>query len=186
MVPLRSVIGLAAVILVPIAVAGFIHVVYGNTITVCAKDGWTLQDTFVDLDDYAGKPLLAMIDKAKVLRAMFACGTLKRPALFDEAKSNRRTDSTSSYKTNMTKFKLSTYVNVAFTMWKYAHPRKICPGDISELKEYLAGTELNDPWGRPVEMLCGTNLPAGVTGIAFLSRGEDGEEGTADDIKSWE
>jgi hypothetical protein len=201
MVPLRSVISWAATVAFIIAVivgAGFIHIVFGDTISVCAKDGWALQDTFVDLDDYAGKPLLAMIDKAKVLRAMFACGTLKRPAFLDEEKPNRRTerpspgqstDSTSAlsaYKVNMTKLKMSTYATVAFPLWKAAHPGKSCPGSISELKEYLAGTELDDLWGRPVKMLCGANLPAEATGIAFLSRGEDGEEGTSDDVKSWE
>lgn len=180
-----------------IIVAGFVHIVYGDTINVCAKDGWALQDTFVDLDDYTGKPLLTMIDKAKVLRAMFACGTLKRPEFLSEQQPNRGTESLPSpitasisalaaYKANMTKLTMSTYVSAAFPMWKYAHRGRACPGDISELKEYLAGTELNDLWGRPVKMLCGASLPAGVTGIAFLSRGEDGEEGTADDIKSWE
>lgn len=64
-----------------VIVAGFVHVVHGGDVglTVCAKDGWSLSDTFVDLDDYIGKPIISQLDKAKVLRAMFACGTLKRP-----------------------------------------------------------------------------------------------------------
>ncbi|NVB79957.1 MAG: hypothetical protein HOV81_16295 [Kofleriaceae bacterium] len=68
-----------------IVVAGFTHVVYGGGVgvTVCQKDGWSLGDTFVDLDDYIGKPLISQLDKAKVLRAMFACGTLKRPEFLD-------------------------------------------------------------------------------------------------------
>lgn len=129
---------------------------------------------------------------------MFACGTLKRPAFLNEEKPNRGTErpipgqsttstsALSAYKINMTKLKMSTYATVAFPLWKAAHPGKSCPGSISELKEYLAGTELDDLWGRPVKMLCGANLPAEATGIAFLSRGEDGEEGTSDDVKSWE
>ena len=32
---------------------------------------------------------------------------------------------------------------------------------------------------------CGQNAPAGVKGLAVMSPGEDGKEGTADDIKSW-
>ncbi len=64
-------------------ITGFTHVVYGGNvgITVCAKDGWSLGDTFVDLDDFIGKPLLANLDRARVLRAMFSCGTLQRPEL---------------------------------------------------------------------------------------------------------
>jgi hypothetical protein len=44
----------------------------------------------------------------------------------------------------------------------------------------------NDSWGKPRTMLCGTNLPAGVRGLAVTSTGEDGQEGTPDDLKSWE
>ena len=64
-----------------VGVMGFTHVVHGGGVglKICAKDGWALGDTFVDLDDYIGKPLLANIDKAKVLRAMFACEALARP-----------------------------------------------------------------------------------------------------------
>lgn len=69
-----------------VVVAGFLHVVHGGNVglTVCVKDGWALENTFVDLDDYIGKPLISQIDKAKVLRAMFACGTLERPAWLDK------------------------------------------------------------------------------------------------------
>ena len=35
-------------------------------------------------------------------------------------------------------------------------------------------------------MLCGPSLPPGAKGLAVMSAGEDGKEGTADDIKSWE
>lgn len=75
-------IGTLVSIAVLIVVAGFTHVVHGGSVglTVCEKDGWSLSDTFVDLDDFIGKPLISQLDKAKVLRAMFACGVLKRPA----------------------------------------------------------------------------------------------------------
>lgn len=192
---LRSVITWAAAIAFVVTVAGFIHIVYGDTIGVCAKDGWALQDTFVDLDDYTGKPLLTMIDKAKVLRAMFRCGKLTRSASLDEERSPRGAERASTdqsaalvaalsdYNVKMTRIKMSTYVGVAFPMWRRAHHGKRCPDDIAELTEY--GAELHDLWGRQVKMLCGANLPAGATGIAFLSFGEDGVEGTADDVKSW-
>lgn len=197
--PLRSLIGWATAILILMVVAGFIHVVYGSTITVCAKDGWALQDTFVDLDDYAGKPILAMLDKAKVLRAMFACGTLKRPTFSSEADAEAGVShgtatpalasqdaALSAYRAKMTKIVLSTYASVTFPMWKMAHPGKACPDSISELTEYRAGAPMDDLWGRTVKMLCGADLPAEATGIAFLSLGEDGIEGTRDDVKSWE
>jgi hypothetical protein len=35
-------------------------------------------------------------------------------------------------------------------------------------------------------MLCGAELPAGAKGLAVMSAGEDGKEGTPDDLKSWE
>jgi hypothetical protein len=35
-------------------------------------------------------------------------------------------------------------------------------------------------------MICGAVLPPGAKGIAVMSLGEDGKEGTADDLKSWE
>lgn len=193
--PLRSVIAWTAALALVVTVAGFIHVVYGDTFSVCAKDGWTLQDTFVDIDDYTGKPLLAMLDKAKVLRAMFRCGTLKRPAPLDEGRRGgtermspgqgvASTAALSEYNVKMTRIKMSAYVTVAFPMWRRAHQGKPCPDDITELEKY--GAELHDLWGRQVKMLCGANLPAGATGIAFLSFGEDGQEGTPDDVKSWE
>lgn len=78
-------VGTLVVLAVLIIAAGFTHIVYGGSvgITVCAKDGWSLSDTFVDLDDYIGKPLISQLDKAKVLRAMFACEVLARPNFGD-------------------------------------------------------------------------------------------------------
>lgn len=84
----RRTVPLSLVLLIGllVVVAGFTHIVYGGggSIGVCAKDGWALENTFVDLDDFIGKPLLANIDKAKVLRAMFACEKLVRPAFLDK------------------------------------------------------------------------------------------------------
>ncbi|MEO8846927.1 MAG: hypothetical protein ABI591_04615 [Kofleriaceae bacterium] len=53
--------------------AGFFHVVYGGGISVhiCAKHGWSLADTLVDLDDY--RPSTAR-DHTKVGAALVACG----------------------------------------------------------------------------------------------------------------
>lgn len=59
---------------------GFVHVVYGPTgFDICAKDGWALEDTFVDTADYVGQPLIALVPKAKVVRALISCEVLTRP-----------------------------------------------------------------------------------------------------------
>jgi len=78
------------------------------------------------------------------------------------------------------------YAYEAYPSWAAAHPDKVCPDRFEELNEYMNKTDMNDPWGRPYKMICGPNLPAGAKGLAVISQGEDGKEGTADDIKSWE
>jgi hypothetical protein len=62
-------------------ISGFFHVVYGSRIgvTVCLKDGWALSDTFVDLDEIAGKPLISQLHRAPTLRALIAAGIIERP-----------------------------------------------------------------------------------------------------------
>lgn len=57
-----------------------------------------------------------------------------------------------------------------------------CP-TIAQLAEY--GGSLKDPWGAEYVIKC-QNLPAGAKGIAVLSKGADGSEGTPDDLKSWD
>ena len=78
------------------------------------------------------------------------------------------------------------YVFEAYPQWSAANPSKQCPDDLSALNEYMNNKNTNDPWGNPYKMLCGQNLPSGAKGIAVMSAGEDGKEGTDDDIKSWE
>ena len=85
-----------------------------------------------------------------------------------------------------TKMKLQQYANEAFPQWSMAHPDKACPAELSELNSEMNSKDANDSWGRPIKMFCGTNLLAGVKGLAVMSLGEDGKEGTADDLKSWE
>ena len=85
-----------------------------------------------------------------------------------------------------TKVKLKKYAYEAYPSWSAAHPDKACPGNITELNEYMNGNDSNDSWGRPIKLMCGASLPAGAKGIALLSSGEDGKEGTEDDLKSWE
>jgi prepilin-type N-terminal cleavage/methylation domain-containing protein len=89
-------------------------------------------------------------------------------------------------KVDTTKIKLRKYAYEAYPSWSAAHPDKACPGNITEHNEYMNGNDSNDSWGRPIKMMCGASLPAGAKGIALLSSGEDGKEGSEDDLKSWE
>ena len=85
-----------------------------------------------------------------------------------------------------TKMKLTQYANTAFPQWSMSHPDKSCPDKLSDLSEYMNSNDENDAWGRPIKMMCGPSLPAGVHGLAVTSMGEDGKEGTDDDLKSWD
>jgi hypothetical protein len=78
------------------------------------------------------------------------------------------------------------YAFEAYPKWSVEHADKECPDSLKELDKYLTLPSATDPWGHPYKMMCGQNLPAGATGIAILSMGPDGEEGTSDDIKSWQ
>src|SRR3954470_12211919 len=89
-------------------------------------------------------------------------------------------------KVDITKLKLKKYAYEAYPSWSASHPDKACPGSITELNEYMNSNDSNDAWGRPIRMMCGTNMPAGAKGIALVSLGEDGKEGNEDDLKSWE
>ncbi len=77
--------GLCVLIVILFAGAGFFHLVYGSTgLHLCAKDGWAIEDTLVDADDYIGKLLVSKLDKAKVVRALVTCGVVKPPAVDPE------------------------------------------------------------------------------------------------------
>ena len=88
-------------------------------------------------------------------------------------------------KIETTKLKLKDYAFQAYPSWSSSHPDKACPDKITDLNEYMNSSDANDSWGRPIKMLCGQSLPAGAKGIAILSLGEDGREGTDDDLRSW-
>ena len=92
----------------------------------------------------------------------------------------------SESKVKTTRIKLTQYANEAFPQWSASHPDKACPDKITDLNEYMNSSDANDSWGRPIKMLCGQSLPPGARGIAVASAGEDGKDGTEDDIKSWD
>jgi prepilin-type N-terminal cleavage/methylation domain-containing protein len=78
------------------------------------------------------------------------------------------------------------YAYDAYPQWSSAHPDKQCPEKLEDLNEYMNNKDIKDPWGGTYKMLCGSNLPAGAKGLAVMSPGEDGKEGTTDDVKSWD
>ncbi|MFT3700599.1 MAG: type II secretion system protein GspG [Kofleriaceae bacterium] len=73
----------------------------------------------------------------------------------------------------------------AFPEWSVAHADKACPAKLDELFEYSKDKTGKDPWGHDYKMFCGANLPAGAKGLAVMSAGPDGKDGTDDDISSW-
>lgn len=89
-------------------------------------------------------------------------------------------------KVDIAKATAKKYAFEAYPSWSAAHPNSACPEKLEDLNEYMNNKDTKDPWGGSYKMLCGQNLPPGAKGIAVTSPGEDGKEGTADDIKSWE
>ena len=90
-------------------------------------------------------------------------------------------------KVDIAKLTVAKFANEAFPQWSRSNPDKGCPEKIEQLSEYMDKKDTKDPWGNQYKMMCPPNLPPGVrTGIAILSNGEDGKEGTGDDIKSWD
>jgi len=85
---------------------------------------------------------------------------------------------------HLAKIKVDRLANEAYPQWAMNHPEKACPDSIADLRDYALDTK--DVWGHELKILCGPSLPPGVKGMAVLSVGEDGIEGTEDDIKSWE
>ena len=89
-------------------------------------------------------------------------------------------------KVDIARLTVHKFADEAFPMWSRAHQDKGCPDKLEDLSEYMDKKDTKDPWGNPYKMFCGQNLPAGAKGLAVASSGEDGKDGTEDDIKSWQ
>jgi hypothetical protein len=90
-------------------------------------------------------------------------------------------------KRDIAKIMTNKLVVEAYPSWSMSHPDKACPDKIDELAEFLSDKNaIVDPWGHPYRFYCGASAPPNVKGAGALSLGPDGQEGTADDIKSWE
>ena len=89
-------------------------------------------------------------------------------------------------KVDIAQLTVKKYAFEAFGEWSQAHPDKQCPDKLEDLSQYMDSKDVKDPWGNPYKMFCGQNLLAGAKGgLAVMSAGEDGKEGTEDDVKSW-
>lgn len=89
-------------------------------------------------------------------------------------------------KVDIAQLTVKKYAYEAFGEWSQSHPDKACPDKLEDLTQYMDSKDVKDPWGNPYKMFCGQNLPAGAKGgLAVMSAGEDGKEGTEDDVKSW-
>jgi len=122
---------------------------------------------------------------AVILLALIASPFIKAfiSGLSSEPKANKMFGES---RVDTTMLKLKKYAFEAYPSWSTAHPDKGCPEKLSDLNEYMNNDDSNDSWGKPLKMYCGQNLPAGAKGIAVLSTGEDGKEGTPDDLHSWD
>ena len=92
----------------------------------------------------------------------------------------------SKSKDDIAQLTVKKYAYEAFGEWSQAHPDKACPDKLEDLSQYMDSKDVKDPWGNPYKMFCGQNLPAGAKGgLAVMSSGPDGKDGTEDDVKSW-
>lgn len=88
-------------------------------------------------------------------------------------------------KSDITKATVRKLANEAYPLWSMRPGNSgKCP-TLENLSEYMNNKVAKDPWGEEYIIKC-SDLPAGALGIAVLSKGEDKNEGTGDDIKSWE
>ena len=78
------------------------------------------------------------------------------------------------------------YADEAYPAWAAAHPDRPCPDTLEDLGAFMNQKDTKDPWGNRYKMYCGSTLPPDAKGLAVSSPGEDGKDGTADDIRSWD
>jgi type II secretory pathway pseudopilin PulG len=74
------------------------------------------------------------------------------------------------------------YAERDFPQWSLAHHER-CPGSLVE----VAGSpDIEDPWGTDYKMYCGATAPKQDVAFGAASFGEDKQENTPDDIRSWD
>jgi len=93
-----------------------------------------------------------------------------------------------SSKTDTQRAMVQKYVFEGYTQWSIHNPTKGCPASLAEIADELGYKDTKDGWGHELIMFCGDNLPPGAAKdhFAVMSLGDDGQQNTKDDIKSWE
>ncbi|HSD89038.1 MAG TPA: hypothetical protein VLB44_16030 [Kofleriaceae bacterium] len=84
---------------------------------------------------------------------------------------------------DLTSLLVHAYVQEAYPQWQAENAGKKCPVKLDELAKYFGENPgipvLADPWGHPLLMKCDDK-----NGLSIVSVGEDGKEGTPDDVKA--
>jgi hypothetical protein len=88
-------------------------------------------------------------------------------------------------KVKNTQMKLHLLAFQAYPGWQAAHPSADCPASLGELAPFMNNGDLDDAWGTPLTMVCGSAAPPAAKGLGVISAGEDRQPGTADDLHSW-
>lgn len=82
----------------------------------------------------------------------------------------------------LTSLLVRAYVQEAYPQWQAENKDAKCPAKLEDLAKYFGENPgipvLADPWGHPLVMKCDEK------GLSVLSVGEDGKEGTADDVRA--
>lgn len=86
---------------------------------------------------------------------------------------------------SLTQTELQKYTTEAYIRYQMKNPGQQCPESLNDLAQLLGKKEAKDPWNHDYIMMCGDNAPPGSSGFAVMSVGPDGQQGTEDDIKSW-
>lgn len=85
---------IAGVVTVLVVVAGCIHIVYGQQMSakmkLCTKSSWSIDNTFVNVDDYVGAR--RDFTNAKVFDTLVDCEVLRRIEVPDEPTPRRRVE----------------------------------------------------------------------------------------------
>lgn len=83
----------------------------------------------------------------------------------------------------LTSLLVRAYVQEAYPQWKTEHKGTTCPAKLDDLAKYFGENPgipvTSDPWGHALVMKCDDK-----SGLTVLSVGEDGKEGTEDDVRA--
>lgn len=85
-------------------------------------------------------------------------------------------------KAAVTSLLVRSYVQEAYPQWQAEHKGQKCPAKLEEMAKYFGATDVpvaDDMWGHPLIMKCDEKA-----GLSVTSVGEDGKEGTADDVRA--